>query len=476
MKLILLYLAVVLCTVCKASIIRSRVGLHTSTGLGLGLFGSAKKNTNAKSSGGSKDDSVSDRGKDNLRNEFKLGVDASANLKSSLGTSDAHSLGRSETPPPNPALNLIRVLESLPILRGDIHGDISVGGGISRLHGSGSASSGNNRLNVDSSNGLSTESGDDHSLQGQEVAASSRYDKNVESSNSSTGSANSNEGAGTPSEHSSDLILEEVKDIGKKYLTGPIFSGTTSGSSGLHVHSSLGLSPELGDKPTVQGPQADASGTHLQNVDSNSSSTVSPTSNEGADQLSDHSRKLLEDLQEMLKSFSSDTSGTGTSSEKSRLSFLPSPELPTELSNGHVLQNQPRVASSTPNVDISGLSTVSSISNEENTHDSGDSNEVSGPSSSAVVATDSGDHGNLDDKQVPGLNGHEGDGENNSGSFGTGSLDTESKSGSHSLSSGSGSSLRSNAAAGVDPSDQNDPVGVGVSGRVACSPDKTVSG
>lgn len=59
---------------------------------------------------------------------------------------------------------------------------------------------------------------------------------------------------------------------------------------------------------------------------------------------------------------------------------------------------------------------------------SGDSNEVSGPSSSAVDSTDSGDLGNLADKQGPGFNGPEGVGENNGGSFRAGSLDTGSKS------------------------------------------------
>lgn len=54
----------------------------------------------------------------------------------------------------------------------------------------------------------------------------------------------------------------------------------------------------------------------------------------------------------------------------------------------------------------------------------GDSNKVSGPSSSAVVSTDSGDDGNLEDKQVPRFNGDERDGENNSDFFGAGSLDT----------------------------------------------------
>ncbi|XP_076768418.1 submandibular gland protein C-like isoform X2 [Arvicanthis niloticus] len=113
-----------------------------------------------------------------------------------------------------------------------------------------------------------------------------------------------------------------------------------------------------------------------------------------------------------------------------------------------------------------------------NADGSGDSNKVSGPSSSAVVATDSGDLGNLDDKQVPGLNGHMGDGENNSESFGHESLDagSQSDSGSQNLPSGSGSSLRSTNSDGVDHSDQNQADDLGVSGSVNCSTDKTVSG
>uniref|UniRef100_A0A8I6AQ67 Mucin 19, oligomeric n=1 Tax=Rattus norvegicus TaxID=10116 RepID=A0A8I6AQ67_RAT len=108
---------------------------------------------------------------------------------------------------------------------------------------------------------------------------------------------------------------------------------------------------------------------------------------------------------------------------------------------------------------------------------SGDSNKVSGPSSSAVVSTDSGDDGNLEDKQVPRFNGDERDGENNSDFFGAGSLDTgnTSDSGSHNLSSGSGSSVRSNVSIGAGPSDQNESADLGGSGRVTCA-GKTVSG
>lgn len=107
---------------------------------------------------------------------------------------------------------------------------------------------------------------------------------------------------------------------------------------------------------------------------------------------------------------------------------------------------------------------------------SGDSNEVRGPSSSAVDSTDSGDRGNLADKQGPGFNGPEGVGENNGGSFRAGSLDTGSKSdsGSHNLSSGSGS--RSNVSTGGEPSDKNEPADPGVSGRVTCPTGKTQSG
>ncbi|EDL76609.1 neonatal submandibular gland protein C, isoform CRA_c [Rattus norvegicus] len=107
----------------------------------------------------------------------------------------------------------------------------------------------------------------------------------------------------------------------------------------------------------------------------------------------------------------------------------------------------------------------------------GDSNKVSGPSSSAVVSTDSGDDGNLEDKQVPRFNGDERDGENNSDFFGAGSLDTgnTSDSGSHNLSSGSGSSVRSNVSIGAGPSDQNESADLGGSGRVTCA-GKTVSG
>uniref|UniRef100_A0A8C6HCS1 Uncharacterized protein n=1 Tax=Mus spicilegus TaxID=10103 RepID=A0A8C6HCS1_MUSSI len=114
--------------------------------------------------------------------------------------------------------------------------------------------------------------------------------------------------------------------------------------------------------------------------------------------------------------------------------------------------------------------------NPTNGSSSGDSNEVSGPSSSAVDSTDSGDHGNLADKQGPGFNGPEGVGENNGGSFRAGSLDTGSKSdsGSHNLSSGSGS--RSNVSTGGEPSDKNEPADPDVSGRVTCPTSKTQSG
>nr|XP_034373328.1 submandibular gland protein C-like [Arvicanthis niloticus] len=694
MKLILLYLAVVLCTVCKATILKNRAGLYTSTSIGVGLFASRKKNPNANGSVGSKDDNVSDEGKDNLRNEIKVGLDGSASVQSSLGTSGASK------PSGNPSslidvVNLPRGLASRPKLTADTASNLSsdlklqelknrennfLTGAITSaaqnfenglgkfLHTltekipkrSHSASvsgtlSGSSGLNVQSSNELSRKLGDKPTVQGQQAPASGTHNQNAESSSSSTGSATSTEGAhklgdqsrklleklqavvdqysdnadgsaDRPNAHSSNSfpegsgpivdnnpaaasgsgtlsgssglnvqssnelfrkldeptvqgqqapasgihnqnaessssstdsatstegahkhgdqsrnLLEELKavvdqysinadgsvspavkppDKGMKNLLkefeeefgstspGASVSGTTSRNSSPNVHSSNELSRKLGDKPTVQGQQAPASGTHNQNAESSSSSIGSATSTEGAHKHGDQSSKLLEELKAVVDQYSINADGSvspvvkppdkgmknllkefeeefgstspgasvsGTTSGNSSPNVHSSNELSRKLGDKPTVQGQQAPASGTHNQNAESSS--SSIGSATST-EGGDSNKVSGPSSSAVVATDSGDLGNLDDKQVPGLNGHMGDGENNSESFGHESLDagSQSDSGSQNLPSGSGSSLRSTNSDGVDHSDQNQADDLGVSGSVNCSTDKTVSG
>uniref|UniRef100_Q6JHY2-5 Isoform 6 of Submandibular gland protein C n=2 Tax=Mus musculus TaxID=10090 RepID=Q6JHY2-5 len=426
MKLILLYLAVVLCFVGKARSFRNGAGFYTSLGGQMRVFDFNKKTLDAKSSGGSKDYNLSDGGKSNSRKNLSPATGGSATQQSNLDDSHAPNLGKSET-----MLSLLGYLgafrpvlsglTSLPRVGGGAHGNIGLRAEISRngvnLSGDSSA---RGSLNVNPLSGLSTKSGNDATVQGQQAAASGGSKHNVENSSLSTGSATSNKGADKPSEHLSNLFLKGLKGIVepitsaaggsvssavenlkaqiKKFIepltedhgptsTSASVSGDSSTSSRLDGHSSDGLSKVSGDDPTVQGHDVAASDGSKQNVEDSTLSTGSATSNEG-----------------------------------------------------------------------------------------GDSNEVRGPSSSAVDSTDSGDRGNLADKQGPGFNGPEGVGENNGGSFRAGSLDTGSKSdsGSHNLSSGSGS--RSNVSTGGEPSDKNEPADPGVSGRVTCPTGKTQSG
>ncbi|XP_076768417.1 submandibular gland protein C-like isoform X1 [Arvicanthis niloticus] len=179
--------------------------------------------------------------------------------------------------------------------------------------------------------------------------------------------------------------------------------------------------------------------------------STSPGASVSAHKHGDQSRNLLEELKAVVDQYSINADG----------SVSPAVKPPDKGMKNLLKEFEEEFGSTSPGASVSG-----------------DSNKVSGPSSSAVVATDSGDLGNLDDKQVPGLNGHMGDGENNSESFGHESLDagSQSDSGSQNLPSGSGSSLRSTNSDGVDHSDQNQADDLGVSGSVNCSTDKTVSG
>nr|AAR23239.1 submandibular gland protein C precursor [Rattus norvegicus] len=669
MKLILLYLAVVLCTVCKATSVRGRAGLGTYSRFGLGVLLSGKKTLSAKNSGGNKDDSVSAGGKENSNDALRLGLDGAASVNTNLDASATHRVGGSgsSTTPQKDERSPFDLIKAILRLQG--------------------ATSGSSKLSVHSTNDPSAEPGDDPTAQGPQATASSTPKQNVDTNLSSAGSATSNDGAPTPREQSSaDSLLEESQNLGNESPTeasgsadkptahsgkensndalrlgldgaasvntnldasathrvgrsgssttpqkderSPFDlikailrlqgsgkggssaetgssrgrgrgSGATSGSSKLSVHSTNDPSAEPGDDPTAQGPQATASSTPKQNVDTNLSSAGSATSNDGAspareqssaDPLMEESQNLgnesptetsgsedssnEENLKKVLKAFadripqsstgssdsadrpnaysgnsfsgelerifdSNPTKASGTGKENSndalRLGLDGAASVNTNLDasathhvgrsgssttpqkderslfdlikailrlqgsgkggssaetgssrgrgrgsgNGLMLQDQPAPASgrNDKTVDTSGLSTESAISNEENLSGSGDSNKVSGPSSSAVVSTDSGDDGNLEDKQVPRFNGDERDGENNSDFFGAGSLDTgnTSDSGSHNLSSGSGSSVRSNVSIGAGPSDQNESADLGGSGRVTCA-GKTVSG
>nr|AAI38092.1 Submandibular gland protein C [Mus musculus] len=728
MKLILLYLAVVLCFVGKARSFRNGAGFYTSLGGQMRVFDFNKKTLDAKSSGGSKDYNLSDGGKSNSRKNLSPATGGSATQQSNLDDSHAPNLGKSET-----MLSLLGYLgafrpvlsglTSLPRVGGGAHGNIGLRAEISRngvnLSGDSSA---RGSLNVNPLSGLSTKSGNDATVQGQQAAASGGSKHNVENSSLSTGSATSNKGADKPSEHLSNLFLKGLKGIVepitsaaggsvssavenlkaqikkfiepltedhgptstsasvsgdsstssrlddhpsdglskvsgddptvqghdvaasdgskqnvedstlstgsatsnegddkssdnssntfredlekileqitsapggsvssavenlkaqiKKFIepltedhgptsTSASVSGDSSTSSRLDGHSSDGLSKVSGDDPTVQGHDVAASDGSKQNVEDSTLSTGSATSNEGDDKSSDNSsntfredlekileqitsapggsvstvnnpdedrlisiienlaghiqqsvteasqsaerpnaqssnnlsgklepkyenptngsssassadkpyeegmRKLLKFLEEQYGQTGTDASVSGMSSESSRSNVHLSDGFSMESGDDATVQGQQAAASGGPkqNVESSNSSTGSATSNG-----GGDSNEVSGPSSSAVDSTDSGDRGNLADKQGPGFNGPEGVGENNGGSFRAGSLDTGSKSdsGSHNLSSGSGS--RSNVSTGGEPSDKNEPADPGVSGRVTCPTGKTQSG
>nr|BAE21241.1 unnamed protein product [Mus musculus] len=695
MKLILLYLAVVLCFVGKARSFRNGAGFYTSLGGQMRVFDFNKKTLDAKSSGGSKDYNLSDGGKSNSRKNLSPATGGSATQQSNLDDSHAPNLGKSET-----MLSLLGYLgafrpvlsglTSLPRVGGGAHGNIGLRAEISRngvnLSGDSSA---RGSLNVNPLSGLSTKSGNDATVQGQQAAASGGSKHNVENSSLSTGSATSNKGADKPSEHLSNLFLKGLKGIVepitsaaggsvssavenlkaqikkfiepltedhgptstsasvsgdsstssrldghssdglskvsgddptvqghdvaasdgskqnvedstlstgsatsnegddkssdnssntfredlekileqitsapggsvssavenlkaqiKKFIepltedhgptsTSASVSGDSSTSSRLDGHSSDGLSKVSGDDPTVQGHDVAASDGSKQNVEDSTLSTGSATSNEGDDKSSDNSsntfredlekileqitsapggsaerpnaqssnnlsgklepkyenptngsssassadkpyeegmRKLLKFLEEQYGQTGTDASVSGMSSESSRSNVHLSDGFSMESGDDATVQGQQAAASGGPkqNVESSNSSTGSATSNG-----GGDSNEVRGPSSSAVDSTDSGDRGNLADKQGPGFNGPEGVGENNGGSFRAGSLDTGSKSdsGSHNLSSGSGS--RSNVSTGGEPSDKNEPADPGVSGRVTCPTGKTQSG
>ncbi|XP_031215422.1 submandibular gland protein C-like [Mastomys coucha] len=407
MKLILLYLAVVLCTVCKARIFRHTAGIHASTSAGLRLSESDKTSLNAKSSSGSKDN-LSDGGKKKMRSGLNLKIGGSAGLQSNLEASGARPPGAS-----------------------GVHGHIRLGTEISRRGGSVSGTTtGSSRPNGSSSNRLST-------VQDEEVAASGSHNQNVESSISSAGSASSS-------------------------------AGTTTESSRPNGNPSNRLSMES-DDPTVQDEEVAASVSHKQNAESDSPSASSAASNTGVSSVVQPSekglKKLIKTLADEFGKIRPDASVSGTTTGSSRPNENPSNRLSMESDDPTVLEKDLAASGSQKHNVESGSSPPSSAASSAG----GDFNEVSGPSSSALVSTDSGANGNLVDKQGPGVNGHEGEVE---------SLDTASKSdsGSHNVSSGSGSSLRSNISADVESSDQSETAGLGGSGKVTCPTGKTLSG
>ncbi|EDL04302.1 submandibular gland protein C, isoform CRA_b [Mus musculus] len=310
-------------------------------------------------------------------------------------------------------------------------------------------SSTSSRLDGHSSDGLSKVSGDDPTVQGHDVAASDGSKQNVEDSTLSTGSATSNEGDDKSSDNSSNTFREDLEKILEQITSAPGGSAERP-----NAQSSNNLSGKL--EPKYENPT---------NGSSSASSADKP--------YEEGMRKLLKFLEEQYGQTGTDASVSGMSSESSRSNVHLSDGFSMESGDDATVQGQQAAASGGPkqNVESSNSSTGSATSNG-----GGDSNEVRGPSSSAVDSTDSGDRGNLADKQGPGFNGPEGVGENNGGSFRAGSLDTGSKSdsGSHNLSSGSGS--RSNVSTGGEPSDKNEPADPGVSGRVTCPTGKTQSG
>ncbi|EDL04301.1 submandibular gland protein C, isoform CRA_a [Mus musculus] len=161
MKLILLYLAVVLCFVGKARSFRNGAGFYTSLGGQMRVFDFNKKTLDAKSSGGSKDYNLSDGGKSNSRKNLSPATGGSATQQSNLDDSHAPNLGKSET-----MLSLLGYLgafrpvlsglTSLPRVGGGAHGNIGLRAEISRngvnLSGDSSA---RGSLNVNPLSGLS---------------------------------------------------------------------------------------------------------------------------------------------------------------------------------------------------------------------------------------------------------------------------------------------------------------------------------
>ncbi|XP_052016321.1 submandibular gland protein C-like [Apodemus sylvaticus] len=333
MKLILLYLAVVLCTVCKAAVRRKQLGIHGATVTGLRLLASGKNIPNAKSSGESQNDNG---GKSNLENELNFGIGGSTQMQSSLETSGAHSLPRSGTylNPNillNAAMSALSEIKSLSSLGGSIQAGIKVG---AKTSGRGGSVSGTTSGNIPP-NELSTDSGNGPPIKGQNVAASGTQELNADSSSSPTGSATSSEGADKHSDHSRNPlmnILEKVSESTRDTVASAVekfedtikrleamsknhgqtstsasVSGTSRGSSSLNVPPSNIIPKESNDEPRSQGQNVAASGKLELNADSSSSPTGSATSSEGADKHSDHSRNPLINILEKVSESTRDT-------------------------------------------------------------------------------------------------------------------------------------------------------------------------
>ncbi|XP_029403734.1 mucin-19-like [Mus pahari] len=260
MKLILLYLAVVLCTVGKVSLFTNgaaAAGLSTSLSGGLKLSLLHKMFPDAKSSSGSKDNNLSKGG----------GVGGHINVGTKISTNGVNESG---------------------------------------------TSSASGRQNVNPSNGRSTESGNDATVQGPQAAAPDRPKQNVEISSSSSSSATPNEGADKPREQPSNLLIEGVRGILGRIASAASGSGDSSASGRLNVNPSSGTSTKS-DDPADQGQDVAASDRPKENVET--------------DAPSDHpSNTLREELKEILAEITNAHAGSASTDvnrdEDTVLSFM----------------------------------------------------------------------------------------------------------------------------------------------------------